>query len=511
MKKFLFGLLISLLTITLMGLTIKGQKGNPIYFQSEKDTRVGGPFESTNSNSRYALTEAIVEHGTFFFTDHLARFASPDIVEYQGKYFSIFTPGVPFIGVPFYLIGKLFGYPQIATYSVNIIFALLNFYLVSKLARNLGAGFYTSFASGLLFLFGTNALAYSLTFTQHHISTFILLLAVLNATAKRTFINNIFFGALLGIGLLVDIPNAIVMFPIALFVFFKNINIRKENQKIIASLKISAIGIIIGLIPLLSVFAWYNYSLTGSYTKIGQLLGRTDFPVKSEKLQLTRTQVEAQGRIENKEPQLIKTPYNPRELLTGFYILLFSNERGWFYYSPIISIGLIGLYLAYRNKETRVLTVLSGAVIGVIVLSYSMFGDPWGGWSFGPRYLITASAIASAGIGVAFAKFKKNLAFAILLSILAAYSILISTLGAMTTNAIAPKVEAVNLADPIPYTYEYNLQFVSNNASSSLFYNLYLSRILSVRDFILIYSSAIFLILIAAYVFSLKEKVNIEK
>ena len=54
------------------------------------------------------------------------------------------------------------------------------------------------------------------------------------------------------------------------------------------------------------------------------------------------------------------------------------------------------------------------------------------------------------------------------------YSVYVSILGALTTNSIAPKVEAINLETPISYTYEYNQQFVSKNQSSSLVYNLYL-------------------------------------
>ena len=196
-----------IVSVVLFVLTIRGDKGDPIAFQDDYDSRVGGPFELTNSNSRYALTESIVNQGTFLFDDFQARFAAPDMVHYNGKFFSIFTPGISFIGIPFYMVGKYFGIPQLLTYLSTHLFALINVFLIAFITVKLGGKIYQGLLGGLIFLFGTNALSYSLTLTQHHASTFLVLLGILNALEKRTFISNILFGAIFGIGLLVDIPN----------------------------------------------------------------------------------------------------------------------------------------------------------------------------------------------------------------------------------------------------------------------------------------------------------------
>jgi len=87
-KKILFVTLYALICISLVALAVKGQKENPLHFQTVKDTSVGGPFESSNNTSRYALTEAIAEDKTFFFNNPRARFATPDVEEYNGKIFS---------------------------------------------------------------------------------------------------------------------------------------------------------------------------------------------------------------------------------------------------------------------------------------------------------------------------------------------------------------------------------------------------------------------------------------
>src|SRR5579872_1067478 len=83
--------------LVFLAIGVRGQKGNPLYFQNTYDTKVGGPFEASNSTSRYALTEAIVKNKSFFLTPVLAKFASPDVIIFKGNYVSIFTPGVSFL------------------------------------------------------------------------------------------------------------------------------------------------------------------------------------------------------------------------------------------------------------------------------------------------------------------------------------------------------------------------------------------------------------------------------
>ena len=98
----------SLLSMVLLALFIKGSSdlSGSLNYQYDKETNVGGPFESSNSNSRYALVEAIVNNNSFFLSEKLAKFATPDLTRIGNKYISIFTPGVSLIAVPFYILGK---------------------------------------------------------------------------------------------------------------------------------------------------------------------------------------------------------------------------------------------------------------------------------------------------------------------------------------------------------------------------------------------------------------------
>lgn len=476
----LFVVLVAAVLIFLFALVIKGDKGDPIAFQSLHDARVEGPFELTNSNSRYALTESIVMRGSFLFDDTQARFAAPDLVQHNGKFFSIFTPGISFIGVPFYLIGEYLGLPQLFTYFSTHLFALLNVFLIAFLTMKLGGKIYHGIMGGLIFLFGTNALSYALTFTQHHVSTSLVLLGILNALGKRTLFNNILFGAIFGIGILIDIPNTFLLLPVALYVLYKNFVVEKLIEKIKIGIKIGIIGLVIGLIPFLTLYGWYNYKTSGSYAKIAQFIGRSDYPTPIKKAEVKDIKVEKN----NPQPKLLSTPFDTRLQFNGLYILLLSNERGIFYYSPILLIGVLGLFIAARNKKYKDAGILVVSVVGMNIVLYSMFGDPWGGWAFGSRYLIPSNALLSAGIGIAVWRFVRNPIFIFAFFILLFYSVGIAFTGALTTNAIPSKGEAQNLITPIPYTYEYNFGFIDKNQSSSLIYNIFFKNLISLRAFL---------------------------
>lgn len=482
-------------TILLIG-AIKGEKGNPIYHQtqSERDSNVGSPFESSGTSSRYALIEAVVEDRTFFFNKERARFSAPDFVEYNGKFFSIFTPGVSFLGIPFYLLGKSIGFPQLVTFLSTVLLAILNVFLVVRLALKLGATLYTALLSGFIFLFATNSFSYAHTLSQHHASVTLILLALLNVFGPRTFLKDIWLGFVLGAALLVDIPNILMIFPVIFYVILKHFRIDKINDQLKFSFKLKISGLLIGLVPLIGLFGWYNHQLTGSYTTIGQAIGRSDYFEPAEVREQNRLKEESQGSVHK------KFPLDTRNQMSEFYILLVSNERGWLIYSPVILIGALGIYYLYKNEKTLAIVIISAILSNIII--YSLFGG-LGGWAFGPRYLIPSAAILSSAIGIAIEKFKRNILFILAFSILLAYSLGVNTIGAMTTTQVPPKVEAVNLPNPIPYTYEYNLQLIDKNFTSSLVYNLYLFKIMSVREFLYVYYAIALMVIVSVYSFVL--------
>lgn len=471
-----------LLNGLLLLLVMKGDlDGSHLVYQSAINPKVGGPFESTNSTSRYLLTQAIVENGTFFLTKDQARASAPDVVYHQEKFFSIFTPGVSFLAIPFYMLGIVFGIPQLVGFLSVTVFALLNAFLVAVMAKRLGAPKFPALLAGLIFLFATNGLSYALTMAQHHMTVTVLLLAILLTLSKKSFVNALAFGALCGVGLLLDIPNIFFLLPVGIIYLLQHIGIETVASKIKVSLNTVIFVVFIGILPFLALFAWYNNETVGSPTRIAQSIGQTRFFDSAEEKKLKRVD-------ENTKPltQAELVPFKTRNELNSLYILFLSNERAWIFYSPVVLLGFVGLFLAYRRNETRTAAFLVVSVIAMNVTVYAMFGDPWGGWSFGPRYLIPSAALASSGIGYLLWRLRKNILFMTGFILVLLYSIAVSLLGALTTNAIPPKVEAINLPDPIPYTFDYNLKLLDLNQLSSLVYNSFFANVTSGGSYFLI-------------------------
>lgn len=469
-KKVIASLFIFLLFGFVFILLTKGNINNKgqLLFQKGYDTVISGPFELSNTTARYALTESLVESKSFFLNKQEAIFSAPDVTEYKGKYFSIFTPGVSFLGVPFYSIGKAFGVPQLSSFWMNTLIMLIDIVLVSILARKLGSSYWLSIIGGFLFGFATNAFVFTFTFTQHPLSTMLILLAILNSLERRNWSNNLFLGIIYTAGLLVDIPNGIMMLPVLIYALSKNIGFKRVSQKTSLSIKKSFLMFFIATIPLIALFAYYNYATTGSYTKLAQNIGRSETITSIQKQ--NKEIKESVSEVLAGKP-LLDVPFHTRDMLNGFYILLLSDERSWIFFSPVILLGIGGLIIAYKNKKTQNASIIVIAIIGFNVVLYSMFGDPWGGWSYGARYLIPSSALLAASTAVFLNRYGRKLYIAGLFTILLAFSLYINTLGAYTTNALPPKNEALSLQTPTEYTFKYNQKIADTNKSSSLLYN----------------------------------------
>jgi len=464
-------------------------------------TMIAGPFESSNTTSRFALVESIVNQGTFFFDLKLARFAVSDVVEKDGKFFSSFTPGVSFLAVPFYMIGKVIGLPEFSTFLSTVLFAVCNGVALYLLGRKVGVSKPASLIGSTVFLFATNALPYSATLTQHHLSTLIILLSVHNALEKRTILNNILFGLYCGIGFLFDFPNLFMLFPVGIYILSQHIQLNSGSKNLTINLKTIAIFIVIGLIPLLAVFGWYNKQILGSPINFAQFSARTNYFDTTEK------QLKDLLASEHKDPYQPTLPFNTRQQLDGFYVLLLSNERSWMWYSPVVLLGIFGLINLYKVNPR--LSVLLTAIISTNIILYTMFGDPWGGWSFGPRYLIPSAALLSFAVGYAVLTFRRNLVFVLLFLITLTYSVAISSSGALTTTAIPPKKESERLINYVPYTYKYGFILFEQNHTQSIVYHLVAKPYLSAYGFYLVYTSilcALIYAITATEVFSKRSK-----
>jgi hypothetical protein len=123
---------------------------------------------------------------------------------------------------------------------------------------------------------------------------------------------------------------------------------------------------------------------------------------------------------------------------------------------------------------------------------YSLWGDPWGGWAFGSRYLIPSYAILAIFSGFYLDKVFKNaqnyphrvwglpshpvcvqfLKFITITIII--YSVSVNTLGALTSIANPPKIQVLELeklsGKVEKYTYQRNIDLLFAGKSTSYVY-----------------------------------------
>src|SRR3972149_11956450 len=85
--------LMLLFCVLVLGFSLRGYMGVP----SEKELgssywKENGPFELSPERGRFALAYSVMEEGNLYFSENIAKFASPDIAQANGKYVSIFAP-----------------------------------------------------------------------------------------------------------------------------------------------------------------------------------------------------------------------------------------------------------------------------------------------------------------------------------------------------------------------------------------------------------------------------------
>lgn len=461
-------------------LALRGLSGNPTAeVLNTKYWEDNGPFELSPERGRFALLYSIVEDKSFYFSKSIAMFATPDVGIHNGHYVSLFAPLLSFLSIPGFIMGKYLGASQVGAFAIVSIFALLNFILLRLIAIRLGANSAAATISSLVFLFATPAFAYAVNLYQHHISTFLVLLSIYVLLKSKRIWSLLIVFFLYALAIPLDYPNLFFMFPIVFFSIGRIISFKSIRNRL--SIKISVFKMLTPLImifPLL-FFLWFN---NASYSNPLQLSGTVQ-PAKFDADTL-EAKVPLENVVDSKEEGTKRSAvafFTTRGLLNGFYLQFVSPDRGIIYFTPVILLGIVGFLLAFKKKVAMV--SLLTAIIGANVLLYAMWGDPWGGWAFGSRYLIPSYAILSIFIALLLTYFRNNIIFLIIFLILFGYSAAVNTLGAITTSAMPPQVEVLNLEKISGmvqrYTYQRNWEFLLAGNSKSFVFQTFARNYLS--------------------------------
>jgi len=415
---------------------VKGDLGDGLE-QARGLTVPGQAFESSLSRARYALTQSLVDENRWDLSPEMASFAVPDVaIAGEDRYVSIFPPGTSFFMTPFYIAGRAVNLGQLSVSFSFVALGVLSSYLIYRLGRKLDLSSKVSLFAGALFLFASNALAYSTIISQHLLSTAILLLGVHIVLMRRSVFKHLLFWFFYGLSALVDIPNLILMLPLAFYLFFTDaFIIKSKSKKINLKFRYWYIFLIIITVVPLAVYGFYNLKSAGDITSVAQ------FSRRFEGFEKSVTDLKPLGN------RGIFASFDVTRMPSGLSVLLFGFERGISLYFPVFLLAVFGIKRLYQQSKAK--TYMLAGIVVVSLFLYSMWGDPWGGWAFGPRYLIPTFSILALFVAKALETFYRNVVFVASLVLLSLYSTFMSVLGAITTTLIPPVHEAAGLGlDP---------------------------------------------------------------
>ncbi len=480
---------------------IRGLPGNPTAeeLMATEAWRSEGPLELSPERGRFALLYSIVEDGTPFFSLPVARLATPDLaMNSDGKFVSLFAPFLSFLLIPGYFIGKMLGASVLGATAVIAFFAIGNAMLIRAIAMRLGARNSSASLGALAFLFGTPAFAYGTTLYQHHVSVFLLLLSIASLLWWKDWRSLVVVAFFAGVSVSLDNPNVFLFAPIIFWAVTRIFWVKQseDGSKIILFRPLRIFSFVFAIVPF-GIFLWYNLSVNGDPLQLSGTLPAV--PAISEDGRALLYDPNQRTKDISETTSAEKTAvgfFETRALLNGFSIHIASPDRGVIRFAPVILLGIAGLFVLYRRKKTTVANVLVGVSLTTLLL-YSLWGDPWGGWAFGSRYLIPVYAMLGISLGIALEEWRRSKIFLALFCALFVVSISVNTLGVVTSNANPPQIQVLELealsGKEEKYTVARNWQYLHESGSKSFFYQTVASRFMSAESY---YVSLVLLILL---------------
>ncbi len=474
---------IIIFSLLLYGATLRGNFGVPSAYEIDnKLSSSGEAFETSQERSRYAIILALTKNHKFDLGE-FASMGTPDIGVIKGKFYSFFPPATSLLALPFYLLGLKLGATQLLTFIVPTIFALMTGVLIYKTVKELGGHWSVGIFASVAFAFATNAWGYSITLYAHLLSSFFILMGIYFASISKkenTIMASLIVWLCYAAAIFVDFPNIFIFFPIALFTSLKLFDIKTGIDKLKVKLRLFQIFTPIIFLLFMGLYGYYNYVHFDSPLKFSNTLARVrDLKVVS--LSSPETGSDSVGALE------------PRSLVNGLYSFTISHDRGVVWYSPVILLFVFGVGSLRKSRKNSLMLLL--AIPSVCLVLYSMFGDPYGGWSFGSRYMVAIMPELCILAGIGLQQFYKNYLVRIVYSVVFIYSSLVSALSPLTTNVIPPYVEARHLG--LDSTYFINIKMLLSNQLNSFLFNNFFHKFINGITY---YSFVVSLVIVCGFI-----------
>lgn len=340
--------------------------------------------------------------------DKYGYWLAPDYALIDGKLYCDKAPGLSFLAVPFFIIGKIIGpilepflgifiepyvgygpdhylnpnndlYAVIGIQLGLSLIAALGILRLFDISRLMGISERNSLLAALITAFGTPYWVYARSLFGHVLAGVFLICSIyhiMRFREEKKYFHLVLAGFFSGYGFVIEFPQvfAIQWLVVLLLLPLMETDYRwKERLKHL---------IVFGFVISVSSIPLFYYNLTA----FGDLSANAlSFSYWASILHLL-------------EP-----------VHEGILVLILSEARGLLYFSPIIVFGLVGLFIAYSRYPLK--TVVNLSLISTFIIFYSKKWDSHGGADFGPQYIVPILLLLGT-LGLLF--IKKDFIFKIL-------------------------------------------------------------------------------------------------
>jgi hypothetical protein len=371
---------------------------------------LNGVWAADHTTSFLQLDYAILFHHSFVL-GKAGGFVSHTVDDFlfNGNYYSALAPGtsmlsLPFVWIGFTLEGHYTQFGNVMLFSelfVSLCNALAVYfvYRTSLLFFSVKTSVFLSFA----YAFSTTSWPFATYFFQSDVSALFNLLTVFLAiriarSAEARYREALLCGVFAGISLTVDYVNAVIVPIVFIYLVLSSKGRLRSSLCFLAASSLGAF--------MIGVYNLVNFGSLSVSTEQAYLVSPTIFSNFSS------------------------------PLLIGLYLNLLSPLRGVFLYSPIAILGILGIYFVLSESKhgSRREVILFLSCFLAIIIPYSMWYDPIGGQSFGPRFLIGVIPflVIPAGFTVARLGFGWSYFFY-------ALGAIVNGVAALTNGALSPE------------------------------------------------------------------------
>jgi hypothetical protein len=345
-----------------------------VTYQTERDTRLdarylvaltvvllaayllvyGGRFHIIDEVSIYSMGENLAKRGTLDTNQILWTQWVRDPKEVQGAFAAdgsvyskkgLATAFLPALLVRLGMLNPGWGLVSISLFT-NAIVTALTAALLAAYAARLGARRRTALILGAVYGLATIALPYTRTLFGEPSSA----LALVAAAFCLTYVDGnrrtgwaLLAGLCLSFAVWTRLMTLLAFLPFAIYLLQKRVGIKPLAVFALATALVGLGG-----------YLWYDFYRFGN-----ALISGYQF---------------AQGESFNSP------------LLTGLYGLLLSPFRGLFWFTPVLLAAIPGAVLSWRRMRAE--AILAVGLILVYLLLYSAWWMWWGGFAWGPRFLV---------------------------------------------------------------------------------------------------------------------------